>query len=332
MKRAFVIVLAVLFLIPLVSCKDTSEVSETAGDAVSDDGRLKVYTTVFVAYDFATRICGELANVQWLLAPGIDPHSYQPGGTTMALLGQADLVVVTGGRMDSWAEQVVSMTPADIQLFKMSDYGARLEYRDQTSGAAEDHSHNHDHDHDHDASAPASQNINGHVWTSPKNCAEIVEYLCRCISTLDPDNANTYRKNADEFKKELLALHEEYKKTVDEGNVHVLAFSDGCAFDYMVGEYVLPYHSVLAYCGRDRKANDTAVAIVSSEINKAGIPVIFYDELSDQKNADSICEKTKAKKLLLHGCHTVTQQQFDDGVTYLDLMRQNLENLRQAVN
>ena len=42
-------------------------------------------------------------------------------------------------------------------------------------------------------------------------------------------------------------------------------------------------------------------------------------------------EETGAVPLLLHSCHNVTRKQFDEGVTYLQLMRQNVENLRYGL-
>ena len=64
---------------------------------------------------------------------------------------------------------------------------------------------------------------------------------------------------------------------------------------------------------------------------KKQIQAVFYLELSSHRTADIISEETGAKPLLLHSCHNVTRRQFDEGVTYLQLMKQNAKNLREAL-
>ena len=59
---------------------------------------------------------------------------------------------------------------------------------------------------------------------------------------------------------------------------------------------------------------------------------VYYLELSSHSTARVISEETGAKQLLLHSCHNVTRREFDQGVTYLQLMRQNVENLRQGLD
>jgi zinc transport system substrate-binding protein len=58
---------------------------------------------------------------------------------------------------------------------------------------------------------------------------------------------------------------------------------------------------------------------------------VFHIELSNEKMADTISGETGAKKLLLHACHNITKRDFDSGITYLALMRRNVDNLREAL-
>ncbi len=73
------------------------------------------------------------------------------------------------------------------------------------------------------------------------------------------------------------------------------------------------------------------VAFLIDRVNAEQIPVVFYIELSNERMADTICEATGAKKLLFHSCHNVSKSDFDGGATYVSLMRQNVDNLKEAV-
>ena len=61
------------------------------------------------------------------------------------------------------------------------------------------------------------------------------------------------------------------------------------------------------------------------------IPYVFTIEFSNQKIAKSVIEGTDAKILTLHSCHNVSKEDFEKGITYYDLMKQNAANLRKAL-
>ena len=68
------------------------------------------------------------------------------------------------------------------------------------------------------------------------------------------------------------------------------------------------------------------------EIKEQNIPVIYYEELVDPKISQMISDETGAKMLLLHSCHNVSKEDFNNGVTYLSLMKQNVENLKVGLD
>ena len=68
------------------------------------------------------------------------------------------------------------------------------------------------------------------------------------------------------------------------------------------------------------------------KVRKENIPVVFYLELSNEQMADTICESTQAKKALFHSCHNISKEDFENGVTYLELMEKNVDALKEALN
>jgi zinc transport system substrate-binding protein len=47
--------------------------------------------------------------------------------------------------------------------------------------------------------------------------------------------------------------------------------------------------------------------------------------------ADTISEATGAKVLLLHACHNISKEDFQNGKSYLELMNSNVEALKEAL-
>ena len=52
--------------------------------------------------------------------------------------------------------------------------------------------------------------------------------------------------------------------------------------------------------------------------------------MSNTAMVKSISEETGALIRCFYSCHNVTQEQFDSGVTYAELMKKNLETLKEA--
>ena len=84
-------------------------------------------------------------------------------------------------------------------------------------------------------------------------------------------------------------------------------------------------------CTAESEPSAKVLSDLVEKIKADQIPVVYYEELSDPKIAQTLAEETGCQILLLHSCHNVSKQEFEDGVTYLDLMKQNVENLKQGL-
>ena len=73
------------------------------------------------------------------------------------------------------------------------------------------------------------------------------------------------------------------------------------------------------------------MAFLIDEILEHEIDTVFYLEFSTKKLAEKLCDATGAEMLPLQSCHNVSQKNFENDVTYIDLMQQNLNNLKEAL-
>ena len=71
---------------------------------------------------------------------------------------------------------------------------------------------------------------------------------------------------------------------------------------------------------------------LTDKIKENRIPAVYYLEFSSTKIANTLCDETGAKKLMLHSCHNVSKEDLENDISYVDLMKQNLENLKVALN
>ena len=85
-------------------------------------------------------------------------------------------------------------------------------------------------------------------------------------------------------------------------------------------------------CSTETEPSAGTMAYLIDKTKEEQVNAIYYLELSTHKIADAIGQATGAQSLLFHSCHNVTRDEFESGVTYVQLMNQNAENLRIGLN
>ena len=160
----------------------------------------------------------------------------------------------------------------------------------------------------------------------------IVQKLCDSLCRLDPEHADDYQANTASYLASLTSLDEEFSDVTTNASRHTIVFGDRFPFRYFADAYGLDYYAAFPGCSSESEASAKTLSFLIDKINEEQIPVVFHTELSNEKMTDSICEATGAKKLLLHSCHNVSKDDFENGATYLSLMEQNVAALKEALN
>ena len=171
-----------------------------------------------------------------------------------------------------------------------------------------------------------------HVWTSPINAMKIARAISDTLCALDAGNADAYRANYTAYLGELSELDAAFRDVVKNAARRTLIFGDRFPFRYFVDEYGLDYYAAFPGCSTETEASAQTVAFLIDKTKAEKIPAVFYIEFSNGKMADTISEATGAKKLLLHSCHNVSKAELQAGASYLTLMTQNVDTLKEALN
>ena len=281
---------------------------------------VRVIATLFPQYDFARQVGGEYVEVSLLLPPGTESHSFEPTMQDMAAIQRADLFVYTGPEMEPWAETILSAVDQSSVLVVNCSEGVEL--RPEEDGDEEEEHEDEGHHHAYDP----------HIWLDPTLAARMVERVTEGLCAADPAHEAEYRQNAEEYLQRLDDLDQAFREVVDTGARRFVVFGGRFAHGYLMARYGLEYDS--AYPS-DSAATEPSVKVMARlirEITERGLPVVYHEELSASTVAQALCEQTGARPLVLYSLHTVSADQLEAGVTYLDLMYENVENLREGLN
>ena len=180
--------------------------------------------------------------------------------------------------------------------------------------------------HDHE------EEIDEHVWTSPANAMQIAEKIAEKLMEIDSENALFYSKNAVIYTGQLKELDAKFKSVMANSKRKTILFGDRFPFRYLADAYGLTYYAAFTGYSTETEADPATIAFLIDQVKKAELPVVFTIELSNGKIADAICDATHAQKRMLHSCHNLSAKEVEEGATYLSLMEQNLEVLKEALN
>lgn len=322
MKKSLIIFVILCLSFSLCAC----------GEGPAESGRegLDIVCTLFPAYDFAREIAGEKANVTLLVPPGSEAHSFEPTPQDIIRIENCDLLICNGGESEAWLEEILAGREKDIPSLVMMDCVDALE--EETKEGMQGVSHDHEHEeHDGHEEHEHEEEYDEHVWTSPVNASLIVSALCERLCTIDPENSGFYRENTGRYQAELQKLDAAFRETVKNGKFDTLIFADRFPVRYFVEEYGLDYYAAFPGCADDTEPSARTVAFLIDKVRDEDIPAVMFIEFSNEKMADVICEDTGCEKLLFHSCHNVSADQLNAGTSYLELMRGNLESLKEAL-
>ena len=308
--QAFLIA-AVLLLSLLTGCSTGPKEDIPAAERAKSD-KTQVVATLFPQYDFARQIAGDKAEVTLLLPPGVESHSYEPTPSDVIKIGQSDLFIYTGKYMEPWSGKIID---------GLADSGSNSYVLDVSSGVKLDKSDDDDAEHPYDP----------HIWTDPLIAKQMVTGIRDALCRTDPDNADYYKENAAKYSGELDELDSEFRAIVNSGKRNEIVFGSRFALYYFAKQYGLSYKAAFDSCSSETEPSARTVAGLIKEIKDKKIPVIYYAEIEDPKVAKSMSAETGAKLLLFHSCHNVTKEELESGATYLSLMKQNAENLKEGL-
>lgn len=298
MKRILKKSAAVLsLLIVLTSCGVRAGGGETGG--------LKIIATIFPVYDFTRAVAGGLADVSVLIGPGASIHSYDPSVYDIKRINECDAFICVGGESEAWTDRFDLSGKTVVRLIEC------VEPLEEDGGSGE---------------------YDGHIWTSPFNATLCVSAIAEALAEREPENADDYRKNAEDYNREIDAAERETAEIIAGAERKKIIVADRFALLYFTERFGLEYEAALSACGDRSGASVATVARLIETVKAEGIPYVYYAELSGGDIANAVSRETGAGTLLLHSCQNVTEEEFNRGETYVSLMRKNAENLKKGLN
>ncbi len=309
-KRKLLTVLLIIICFLFVGCEQKNN---------RDNSKYSIISTNFPGYDFARAIVGEESdfNIRMLVKPGSEVHHFEPTPQDIIDIQNSDLFIYVGGESDSWVDDILNdIDISRVKIVKLMDLVDVLQEEKVDGMQIEDNDLEDDE----------------HIWTSPKNAISIVDKLEDFIIEIDKFNKEKYEENTKNYISKLNDLDLQIKEVVNTSKRKEIIVGDRFPLRYFTELYGIKYYAAFPGCSDQTEASAKTIAFLIDKVKKDNIPVIFTIELSSGKIAQTIAKETGAKVLLFHSAHNVSYKDFSNNITYLDIMKNNLSNLKEALN
>ena len=268
----------------------------------NDIQKVRVIASFFPLYDFARNVGGDRAEVSVMVPAGIEPHDWEPTPRDIADAENADMIVYNGAGFERWVSAINAKFAVDtsigIQLMQGVEEGVHEE-----SG------------------------LDPHIWLDPVLAKQQVEAITDGFVQIDPVNSGYYHQNAQRYIAELDSLDSFIRSNLSNCELRdFIAFHN--AFSYFANRYNLTQHSIQGISPegdvlpqRIQEIKDLAATL--------GINVIYAEDLIDPRLANVIAsEIPNGQVLVLSPIEGVKREEIEQGLSYIDKMRENIQNLK----
>ena len=278
------------------------------------DGRTRVVTTIFPLYDFARQVAGDDDGVEiTCLADGAaDMHSFSPSSQDIVAIAECDVFVYVDGESDEWVAEVLDQHPNEnrVVICCFDVLGGRLLAEDGAEGEFDEH-----------------------VWLSLRNAAALTEAIADALEQAVPERAEAYAENAAAYVAQLDALDARYAQALAGGGTLLVA--DRFPFAYLANDYGLECLAAFSGCSAESEVSFGVVAQLADVLNQRGLTHIFVIDNGDAAVAEAVVAQAGAdgvQVLSLCSMQAVSRADMEAGTTYLALMEENLEVLKEGLS
>ncbi|MBP5342511.1 zinc ABC transporter substrate-binding protein [bacterium] len=275
----------------------------------------RIVTIDYSVYDWTMNILGEKNkdfDVTYLLDNGVDIHSYQPSINDIKAISSSDLFIYIGGESESWIEDLSIKNK--LCLF---DFLENIKDEEIVDGMKDEET-----------------DIDEHIWMSLKNAIIFVSVIENKICEIDALNKERYKENSEAYIQKLENLDNEYTSSIENSAKDTILVGDRFPFRYLVDDYNLNYYAAFLGCSSETEASFNTIISLAKKIDELNLSTILITESSNGRIAETIKENTRDKNqniLVLNSLQSATSKDYKKGKTYLSIMVENLEILKEAL-
>lgn len=325
-KKAIQFIFIIFIILLLAACSD----NESSGNSedTSDDS-LTVYTTIYPLEYFTERIGGADVNIENVIPPGADAHSFEPTSRTMVDLAESDAFIYSGAGLEEFADTVIEAIENEEVLIVNATEGVNFISGEgvysHDHGGEDEHEGHEENEHDEHNEVTDSD---PHVWLDPNRSITIAENIKNKLIELKPESEDVFEVNFNSLKQDLEELDSEFKNMVGQAENKTFLVSHS-AYGYWEDVYGLEQIGISGLSTSDEPSQQEMVEIINL-VKENNLKYIYFEPNLSNKIAETIQRETGTETLTLSNLESITEENINSAEDYFDIMKKNIDSLQQG--
>ena len=280
------------FFMALWGCTPSPSLEKTP--ETSTENLPLVVATTSVLCDLAKQVAQDTINLKCLVAPGIDPHVYQPAPEDRKAIENADLVFYGGYNFDPSLINLIKATANNNRKIAVHEQAVT----NPIMASGHDHSDG-DHDHDekeNDRHGSEEKVPDPHVWNDPKNGIAMVRVITEGLTQLQPNLGEKYQTRSNEIKTELGKIDQWIRvqiATIPPEKRKLVTTHD--ALGYYVTTYGIDFQGALSGLSTEESPSANTVANLVKDIKESQVPTIFAESSVNPKLIERVAKEANVQ-------------------------------------
>lgn len=286
------------------SAEKTTESSASSTQTEETSSKLKVMTSFYPMFDFASKVGGDKVEVTNMTPAGTEPHDWEPSAKDITQLEKADVFIYNGADMEHWTDDVLNTLDSKEITVVEASKGIDL--------------------------LKEGKSYDPHVWLNPLNAKKEMENIKDALVKADEKNKDYYEKNYETYAKKFDTLDSEYSTTLSTvKNKNLIASHE--AFGYLCEAYGLKQIGIEGL-SPDSEPDAAKMKEIIRFAKKNNVKTIFFEELVSPKVSKTIAKELGAEAKVLDPIEGLSDEQQELGADYFSVMESNLQTLKEALN
>ena len=269
--------------------------------------KLVVTTTIYPLYSIVKKVAGNRVQLNNLVPFGTEAHEFEPTPRDMVTLSKSNLFIISSLVMEPWSAKIVKANNLQNITVDMSKYVTIKKHKSFEEGKTYD----------------------PHYWLSFDNYIKMIKEIKSFLVQKDPANSEIYAKNAKNYLQKIKALQSKYEALKSCKNKQVIVNHD--AFGYLADDYGIKQYSITGM-SPDEQPSAKQITQLIKIAKKENIHTVFFEEFASDKVAETIAREAGATTEELNPAENITKEDNRKNISFLDIMRDNLEKLKGAMD
>lgn len=287
-----------MLLIGLFMCLVLIHSYRTQQNSHAQKAQAKIIVSGYVPYTLVRQLSGNTVSVEMILPPGAEPHSFEPTPGTLVALKQTNGFIYISDDLEPWALDLAKNAGENTRLLRLAD--------------------------------SVEQTPDPHIWMRLENMPILAENITEFLKEICPQFAKNYTQNLNRFKSDIYRLQQDFATSLKHCRYRKVVHIGHLAFENLLIPYGLQL-TTLSGTSHEGEHSVKKLIGLTRDIKRQGLKAIFTENMISGRLAEVVARETDVTILPLYPIEHISKQDFENNVTYVELMRRNLDSLKRGL-